>query len=89
MFTNEPIGEAFLRPDGRKGIRNKVLIIYTVDCSSHAAEEIESYFKSQGKDVDAIGHRGCLDNQLNIRRILSYLVHPNVGASLIIGHGCE
>jgi altronate hydrolase len=39
--------------------------------------------------VDAVGHRGCFDNQLNIRRLLSYLVHPNVGASLIIGHGCE
>ena len=27
----------WLRPDGRKGIRNLVLVIYTVQCAAHVA----------------------------------------------------
>jgi altronate hydrolase len=89
MFTADAIGRGYLRPDGKKGVRNKVLVVFTVNCSSHAAQEIAAYFRSRGEDVDVVGQHGCYDNQLNIRRILSYLVHPNVGASLVIGHGCE
>jgi altronate hydrolase len=89
MFTTEAIGKGYLRQDGKKGIRNKVLVVFTVDCSCHVAQEIAAYFRAQGQDVDVVGHHGCFDNQLNIRRLLAYLVHPNVGASLVIGHGCE
>jgi altronate hydrolase len=79
----------YLRPDGKKGIRNKLLIVYTVDCSFHVAQKLADYFHDQGEDVEAVGNRSCFDNQLNIRRLLAFLVHPNVGAALIIGHGCE
>jgi altronate hydrolase len=89
VFPQTAVAQGFLRSDGKKGIRNKVLIIYTVDCSSHVAQRIADYFYNQGADVEAVGNRSCFDNQLNIRRLLAFLVHPNVGASLIIGHGCE
>ncbi len=27
----------YLRPDGRKGVRNLVLVLYTVECAQHVA----------------------------------------------------
>ena len=32
--------QGFLRPDGRKGIRNLVLIVYTVECAQHVSYAI-------------------------------------------------
>src|SRR6185295_3560990 len=32
--------QGYLRPDGRKGVRNLVLIIYTVECAQHVAHAI-------------------------------------------------
>ena len=89
MFTNEKIGYGFPRKDGKIGIRNKVLIIFTVDCSSYVAQKISEHFRQLGENVDVVGTRPCLDNQVNIRRLLSFSVHPNVGATLVVGHGCE
>ena len=42
-----PICQAWLRPDGGKGIRNKVLVLYTVECSKHVAESIAAHFQAQ------------------------------------------
>ena len=84
-----PICQAWLRPDGGKGIRNKVLVLYTVECSKHVAESIAAHFQAQHRDVDVTGPLACLDNQAVVQRMLAYCVHPNVGAVLIVGHGCE
>ena len=84
-----PICQAWLRPDGGKGIRNKVLVLYTVECSKHVAESIAAHFQAQHRDVDVTGSLACLDNQAVVQRMLAYCVHPNVGAVLIVGHGCE
>lgn len=89
MNGETPICQAFLRPDGGKGIRNKILIIYTVECSKHAAESIARYFQDRKKDVDVTGSLACLDNQAVVHRLLAFCVHPNVGAVLVVGHGCE
>lgn len=83
------VAKAWERKDGRKGIRNKVLVIYTVECSRHAATSIVQYFQGRQEDVDVTGSLACLDNQVVIRRLLKYSIHPNVGAVLVIGHGCE
>src|SRR5690606_37362081 len=32
--------QGYLRPDGRKGVRNLVLVIYTVECAQHVAHAI-------------------------------------------------
>ena len=48
----------YLRADGRKGVRNLVLVIYTVECSHHVARAV-----AEGEDdVHLIGFPGCYDN---------------------------
>ncbi|MFT3789452.1 MAG: UxaA family hydrolase [Tepidisphaeraceae bacterium] len=77
--------QGYLRSDGRKGVRNLVLIIYTVECASHVAHAI-----AQGEDdVHVIGFPGCYDNQYAVRLMLALGRHPNVGAVLAVGLGCE
>lgn len=83
VFEREWTG--WLRPDGRKGIRNLVLVIYTVQCAAHVAHAIAA----GEEDVQVIGFPGCYDNQYAIRLVLSLARHPNVGAVLSVGLGCE
>jgi altronate dehydratase large subunit len=77
--------QGFLRPDGRKGIRNLVLLIYTVECAQHVAHAIAS----GEEEVQVIGFPGCYDNAYAIRLMLALARHPNVGAVLSVGLGCE
>jgi altronate dehydratase large subunit len=82
---NERTWTGYLRPDGRKGVRNIVLVIYTVECASHVAKEV-----ARGEDdAHVLGFPGCYDNDYAIRLMLALATHPNVGAVLIIGLGCE
>jgi altronate hydrolase len=75
----------YARPDGRKGVRNLVLVVYTVECAKHVAHAI-----AQGEDdVHVIGFPGCYDNQYAVRLMLALGRHPNVGAVLAVGLGCE
>jgi altronate hydrolase len=75
----------YLRSDGRKGIRNLLLVIYTVECASYVAHEIAR----DEEDVHVIGFPGCYDNAYAIRLMLALATHPNVGACLAVGLGCE
>ena len=75
----------YQRPDGRKGVRNIVLVVYTVECARHVAHAV-----AEGeKDVHVIGFPGCYDNQFAVRLMLALGRHPNVGAVLSVGLGCE
>ncbi len=77
--------QGYLRPDGRKGVRNLVLVVYTVECARFVAEGI-----AQGEeDVHVVGFPGCYDNQYAVRLMLALARHPNVGAVLAVGLGCE
>jgi altronate dehydratase large subunit len=77
--------QGYLRADGRKGIRNHLLVIYTVECASFVAQEI-----GKGEaDVHVIGFPGCYDNDYAIRLMLALATHPNVGGVLCVGLGCE
>ena len=67
----------------------RVLVLYTVNCSSFVAISIAEHFQSEGKPVDVIGNESCYDNQDIIRRLLRFSTHPDVGAVLIVCHGCE
>jgi len=75
----------YLRPDGRKGIRNLVLVIYTVECAQHVAHMIAR----DEPDTHVIGFPGCYDNQYAVRLMLAVARHPNIGALLTVGLGCE
>jgi altronate hydrolase len=75
----------YLRPDGRKGIRNHLLVVYTVECASFVAQEIAR----DEPDTHVIGFPGCYDNDYAIRLMLALATHPNVGGVLAVGLGCE
>jgi len=77
--------QGYLRPDGRKGIRNLLLVAYTVQCAQFVAHEV-----ARGEpDTHVIGFPGCYDNEYAIRLMLALARHPNIGAVLAIGLGCE
>jgi altronate dehydratase large subunit len=75
----------YLRADGRKGVRNIVLVMYTVECAQHVAHDIAA----GEQDAHVIGFPGCFDNQYAVRLMLALGRHPNVGAVLAVGLGCE
>jgi altronate dehydratase large subunit len=77
--------QGYLRSDGRKGIRNLILVIYTVECASFVAHQVGN----GENDVHVIGFPGCYDNIYACRLMLALTGHPNVGAVLAVGLGCE
>ena len=79
--------DAFLRSDGRKGIRNYILVAYLVECAHHVAREIAWPHKEQG--VQVIGFGGCYPNEYSLKMMQQLCTHPNVGAVLLVSLGCE
>lgn len=77
----------YLRDDGRKGIRNYLLIAYTVECAHHVAREIAWSARHQG--VQLIGFGGCAPNAYADRMMKILCTHPNVGGVLLVSLGCE
>lgn len=77
----------YCRQDGRMGIRNRVLVIYTVECASFVAKEICR--RADHPDVETVGFSGCTDNEYAVRMLIALIRHPNVGAVLAVGLGCE
>jgi altronate hydrolase len=75
------------RADGRKGIRNVVVVIYTVECAHHVARLVVNQFPDQ--PVHLIGFPGCYPNEYADRMMKGLATHPNVGAALIVALGCE
>lgn len=87
MNLNDFSWLGYKRKYGKIGIRNKVLVIYTVKCSEFVASEVVKEFV--GLDVELVGFDGCTDNQYAVNLLISLIRHSNVGAVLIIGLGCE
>jgi altronate hydrolase len=85
MNSSDLKWKGFLRADGSKGIRNIVLVVYTVECAKHVAQQIVNGVQN----VHIIGFSGCQDNEFAIRLLLALSRHPNVGAALFVGLGCE
>lgn len=77
----------YQRKDGRLGIRNRVLVIYTVKCAEFVAQKIVE--RADQLDVELIGFPGCTDNQYAVNMLISMIRHPNIGAVLAVGLGCE
>ncbi len=82
---NDPQWQGYLRADGKLGVRNTALIIYTVQCAEFVAHQIAQ----DEPDTHVIGFPGCYDNEYAIRLLLALSRHPNVGAVLAVGLGCE
>lgn len=79
--------QGFLRNDGRKGIRNIVLVAYLVECAHHVAARIAQHF--QESDVHLIGFSGCAPNDYAELMMRQLCTHPNVGGVLLVSLGCE
>ncbi len=93
----------YRRADGRVGTRNTIAVISTVNCSAHVTREIACHFTPERlaafPNVDgviALTHAsGCPlrmggpDYVLLQRTLAGMARHPNVGAYLIVGLGCE
>jgi altronate hydrolase len=94
--------DGFVRPGGRVGTRNYVLVIPTVNCSATVVRMVAERFRDVRRDyphvdgVVALPHKsGCGlvaqgdDHQLLQRVITGYAHHPNVGATVVVSLGCE
>lgn len=77
----------YLRPDGRRGIRNVILVGYLVECAHHVAREIS--VQARGHDVQLIGFSGCYPNAYAQGLMEQLCTHPNVGGVLLVSLGCE
>lgn len=89
----------YRRSDGQVGIRNEVWIIPTVGCVNgivqQLADRLREETRCEGIDgIFAFPHNyGCSqlgDDHENTKKILRDMVHhPNAGAILVVGLGCE
>lgn len=80
--------EAYLRADGRKGIRNVLLVISTVECAHHVALKICREFDDRD-EVHFLNWSGCAPNKYAVDMLKALTTHPNVGGVLLVGLGCE
>jgi len=91
--------QGYRRKNGEVGIRNEIWIIPTVGCVNGIIQQLAQLLKEETKwkGVDAIvpypHNYGCSqlgDDHENTRKILRDMVlHPNAGAVLVVGLGCE
>lgn len=79
--------KGYLRNDGRKGIRNVVIVVYLVECAHHVARTIVQ--RSDDLTVQLIGFPGCFPNEYALRIMQALATHPNTGAALLVSLGCE
>lgn len=86
-MSDRPEIHGYLRPDGRKGIRNVLVVAYLVECAHHVAREVAAPFRERG--VHLIGFGGCYPNRYAARMMAALGTHPNVGGALLVSLGCE
>ncbi len=93
----------YVRSDGRVGTRNYVCLVSTVNCSASVCRMVVARFDAERMlrwpNVDgivAVTHTtGCalqyggLKHEMLGRTLAGYIRHPNVGAALVVGLGCE
>jgi altronate dehydratase large subunit len=79
----------YRRQDGRVGVRNHVAVVSTVLCSSTVAKTIAN--ATGAAEITHDGGCGQLgpDKEHTERILKGVVTHPNVGAVLVVGLGCE
>jgi altronate dehydratase large subunit len=82
--------KGFVRPDGKVGIRNKVLILSTVGCANGTVQRIAA----QVEGAVAIPNvKGCgqIGKGIEImkRALINLASNPNVYGTILVGLGCE
>ncbi len=91
--------KGYRRKNGDVGVRNEIWIIPTVGCVNGIVNQLAEGLRREtgGKGVDAImaypHNYGCSqlgDDHENTKKILRDMaLHPNAGAVLVVGLGCE
>ncbi|MCG7286032.1 altronate dehydratase family protein [Cellulomonas sp. ACRRI] len=98
-----PTFRGYRRSDGRVGTRNYLAILTSVNCSASTARMIAAEFPASAlaayPHVDGVlpltHQSGCgmvpesEGGQLLLRTLRGYAAHPNIGAVLVLGLGCE
>jgi len=93
----------YRRRDGRVGTRNMIAIIASVNCSAHTIRETAHHFTPERltayPNVDGViplAHLSGCANQIGgadyllLQRTLAGMArHPNIGAYILVGLGCE
>jgi altronate dehydratase large subunit len=81
---------AYKRPDGKYGIRNKILILPTVGCANETARLIAQQVNGA---VSITNRKGCgqIGSGIEIMRrtLIGLSVNPNVYGTILVGLGCE
>ena len=91
--------KGYVRKNGEVGIRNEVWIVPTVGCVNGIAERLAELLTKETnlEGIDAVHawhhNYGCSqlsEDHENTRKVLRDMVlHPNAGAVLVVGLGCE
>lgn len=79
--------QAWARPDGRKGIRDAIVVVYLVECAHHVARRIVD--RMDDPRVQLIGFPGCYPNDYALAMMKALTTHPNVGGVVLLSLGCE
>ncbi len=101
--TDDFTFEGYVRPSGRIGTRNYLAVISNVNCSASVARMISNRFDSHAlsdfPNVDGVisfrHESGCGMSlggarHRTLHRVLAAMArHPNIGAYLMVGLGCE
>ena len=75
------------RPDGQIGIRNKVSIIFSTDCSRYVAQKLKTLFP---EGTQLFGYPGgCAMVEGAFHKLVALANHSGSAAALVIGLGCE
>lgn len=81
---------AYKRPDGKYGIRNKVLILPTVGCANETSRIIAQQVNGA---VSIVNRKGCGQIGTGIemmrRTLIGLSANPNVFGTILVGLGCE
>ncbi len=91
--------DGYRRKNGDVGVRNEIWVIPTVGCVNGVVNELAEALRAEtgGEGVDAIvafpHNYGCSqlgNDHENTRKVLRDMcLHPNAGAVLVVGLGCE
>jgi len=77
--------QGYKRADGQVGIRNRLLVLFTVVC----AEEVSRRIAWQLDDAVVAGWRDCMAYEGAQRKMVRIAQNPNISAVLVLSLGCE
>ncbi len=80
----------YRRKDGRVGVRNHVVVLSAVQCANGVVRRIAQLVPEVTPITHVYGCGQLGDDHRQTQRVLEeYAQHPNVGAVLLVGLGCE